>query len=90
MLRDHFVLGAALALIAPLLAFLAITNGLVTWVQHKPAILYAIALLINLLIARFYYGRELGKSAQGVILMTFIIVIFVVSSGQLSMETDSY
>ena len=88
--KDHFILGALLAMIAPLLAFASIATGLISLVEHKPAILYAIALLINLLLMRYYYGKGFSKSAQGIILMTFIIVIFVVSLGQLSMGTDSY
>lgn len=90
MKKDQFLLGAALALIAPLLAFLTLSSGMFTWVEHKPSILYVVALLVNLFIARIYYGRGLGKTAQGVIFVTFIIVIFVVSLGQLSMGTDSY
>lgn len=90
MKKDHFILGALLAIIAPLVAFAGITTGMISLVQHKPAILYAVALLFNLLLMRYYYKTGLSKSAQGIIFMTFIIVIFVVSLGHLSLGTDSY
>lgn len=88
--KDYFVFGTMLAIPAPLLAFVCISMGFTPFVEHKPTILYVMALLINLLLMRYYYGKGLSKTAQGIIFMTFIIVIFVVSMGQLNMGTNSY
>ena len=88
--KDYFVFGTMLAIPAPVLAFVSISMGVTPFVEHKPAILYAIALLVNLFLMRYYYGKGLSKTAQGIIFMTFIIVIFVVSMGQLNMGTDLY
>lgn len=75
MKKNNFYLGAFLGLIAPLFAYLLTINEL--FLADKPLAFFAVAGLVNLLIMRYFYHSHLSKSAQGVIISTFIALLIL-------------
>lgn len=71
--KDNLFFGILIGLIAPLIVFLMSRFNLTGIdVGSKNLSFYVIAALINLLLMRYYYRNEMGNSARGIILITFI------------------
>jgi len=73
--KDNLLWGLVLGIVFPGTAFFLISQGMGDIVNDNPYSLYALAALLNLLILRYYYHFRLTKTAQGVILTTFIIAM---------------
>jgi len=67
-------------MIFPVIAFLLVKGGMGNLINNKPFALYAVIVLLNLLIMRYFYHFRLTKSGQGVILITFLIAMFLLFS----------
>jgi len=75
-------------MVFPAIAFLLVkfyTQNL----MGNPYILYAIAALLNLLIMRYFYHFKLSQSAQGVILITFLIAMVLLFSGNFKIGANN-
>ena len=77
MKRDNLFFGSFLGMIAPVIAYLLTLFNMDSIINNKPLALYAIAVLLNLLLMRYFYHFKLSRSAQGVIFVTFIIALGV-------------
>lgn len=71
--KDNLFFGILLGLIAPIIAFV-MSRFNITGIDvgSKYLSFYVIAALINLLLMRYYYRNEMGNSARGIILITFL------------------
>jgi heme/copper-type cytochrome/quinol oxidase subunit 4 len=78
--RDHFLFGVVIGVILPLIAYLLTTyTGLQqTVADGKPAALYLLAGLGNLLLLRYFYKNGQELTAKGMMLTTFIGIITLV------------
>ncbi len=78
MKRNHILFGLLLGSIAPVLAYIVSYFNL-TGIDlgQKKMSFYVVAALINLLLLRYYYKSEMGNTASGIILITFIGAIGV-------------
>ena len=84
---DNLFFGAILGLIAPLIAFIMSRFNLtVIDVGDKSLSFYVVAALINLLLMRYYYRNEMGNSARGIILITFMgaMAVLFFSEGKIA------
>lgn len=82
MKKDNLFFGALLGLVAPLIAFIMSRFNLIGIdIGDKSLSFYVIAALINLLLMRYYYRNEMGASARGIILITFIGAMAVLFFG---------
>lgn len=82
MKKDNLFFGALLGSIAPIIAFVMSRFNLTGIdVGDKSLSFYVIAALINLLLMRYYYRNEMGNSARGIILITFIGAMAVLFFG---------
>lgn len=78
MKKDHLFFGILLGLIAPFIAFIMSRFNLTGIdIGNKNLSFYVIAALVNLLLMRYYYRNEMGNSARGIILITFIAAMAV-------------
>lgn len=76
--KDNLFFGILLGLIAPLIAFIMSRFNLTGIdIGSKNLSFYVIAALVNLLLMRYYYRNEMGNSARGIILITFIATMAV-------------
>lgn len=80
MQKDSFFIGTGIGLIAPILAYLAMTYTTLqqSFFADKPIALYVIAALINLIIVRFTYRAGKESVAKGVVLITFLVMILLI------------
>lgn len=82
-MRNNFLKGAGLGLIAPALAVLLTRFAqLPDFLAAKPLSLYVIAALINLLMVRYFYRNEQDLSGRGVVLVTFIGLLVLIVTGR--------
>lgn len=73
MKKDHLFIGFLLGLIAPVIAYVLSHYNLTgVDLSEKGLSFYVLAALVNVLIVRYFYRRERGNTASGVILITFI------------------
>ena len=73
MKKDNLFLGILLGMIAPIIAFLMSRYSLTgIEIGDKNLSFYTVAALLNLLLMRYYYRNEMGNTARGIILITFI------------------
>lgn len=79
-MRNNMILGTALGVIFPLLAYLATTFTSIqtSLFVHKPIALYIIAATINLIAVRFFYRNGKEATANGVVLATFLAMIVLI------------
>lgn len=78
MKKDNLFFGLAIGLVAPLLAHIITLYNLTGIdIGEKKLSFYVIAAMINLLLVRYYYRNEMGNSARGIILVTFIGALVV-------------
>lgn len=76
--KDNLFFGILLGLIAPLIAFIMSRFNLTGIdIGSKNLSFYVIAALVNLLLMRYYYRNEMGNSARGIILITFMATMAV-------------
>jgi hypothetical protein len=76
--KNNIVNGAVLASIFPGITWLVlgvILNNKVVFFD-KPAIPYLIAVAINLFLIRYLFKKRQDQTATGVILVTFMIMLF--------------
>jgi len=78
--RNHFLFGLVIGGILPLTAYLLTTyTGLQqTVAEGKPAALYLLAGLGNLLLLRYFYKKGHERTAKGMMLTTFTGIITLV------------
>ena len=50
-----------------------------------PMSLYVVAAAVNMLLVRFLYRGGLSRSAQGVVLVTFVALLFLIFTDKLSL-----
>ena len=81
--KDNLVWGLILGVIFPGTAFLLIQSGMGNIINNNPHTLYGLAALLNLLVLRYYYHFKLTKTAQGVILTTFILAMILAFGSKL-------
>ncbi len=73
MKKNNLLFGILLGLIAPVIALILGEFNLTGIdIGSKNLSFYVIAALINLLLMRYYYRNEMGNSARGIILITFV------------------
>lgn len=75
--NNNLYLGIALGLIFPAISWLLfgyLYKGVV--IMHKPAIPYLVAIALNLAIMKFI-GQQRNKTAQGIMLSTFLFMIII-------------
>lgn len=79
-MKNNIVLGMALGVIFPLLAYLATTFTTIqtSLFVYKPIALYVIAATINLIAVRFLYRNGKEATANGVVLATFLAMIVLI------------
>jgi len=76
--KDNFGTGGFIGLVFPTLAFVLEELLRIDFrFQKKEHLLYIAAILINLLMLRYFYGRGLEKTSRGIILSTIISLLFV-------------
>jgi hypothetical protein len=78
--KDNLYFGILVGLIFPVIAFTLVKFGMGNLINNKPFALYGFVALLNLLIMRYFYHFRLSKSGQGVILVTFFILMFLLFS----------
>lgn len=83
MKKDNFILGSILGAIAPVIVYLLIHFNMGNLINNKPFTLYGIAVVLNLLMTRYFFYLQLTRNAQGIILITFIITMVLLFSGSL-------
>lgn len=74
--KNNIAVGALLGLILPLLAYFiaeVIFKDQIT--PSKPGVPYLIAIAVNLLLARFSFKSETDKTATGILIITFLVLI---------------
>ena len=76
--RDNLFFGILIGSIAPLVAFI-MTHFNLTGIDigNKSLSFYALGAILNLILMRYYYRKELGNTAGGIILVTFIGALLV-------------
>lgn len=62
-------------IVFPAIAYLLTSSPLQAWVSDKPLGFYAVAALVNLILVRYLYRNNGEKTAQGIILITFVAVL---------------
>jgi len=76
--KNNMLTGVLAALIFPAIAFgaayLLKYNELII---NKPALPYFVAIALNLLLLRFCLKRDMGETAKGVILATFVFMVLL-------------
>lgn len=79
-MKNNFVLGVALGIIFPLLAYFVTTFTTIqtSLFAHKPIVLYVVAATINLVAVRFLYRKGKEATANGVVLATFLAMIILI------------
>ena len=79
-MKNNLFLGLVLGLIFPLLAQLLVlfTSVQTSLFAHKPIAIYVIAATLNLIAVRFLYRGGKEKTANGVILATFLAMIVLI------------
>ncbi|MGJ1266279.1 hypothetical protein ACR78F_00500 [Sphingobacterium spiritivorum] len=80
MQKNNFLIGIALGIIAPLIAYLLTTyTALETMLAaNKPAALYVIAGLANLVMLRYFYRNDKEQTARGIMLVTFAGTVILI------------
>ncbi len=74
--KNNYAFGALLGLILPLLAyFLAEVIFKDQLMPAKPGVPYLIAIAANLFLVRFSFKSEADKTATGILLITFLVLI---------------
>lgn len=78
--RNNFFLGALLACLPPVIAWLlcAVTLKNEAVIMEKPAAPYLIALCINLLILRYYARKHFDATTRGIMVVTFAFMLLTV------------
>lgn len=76
--RDNLLFGILIGSISPFIAFI-MTQFNLTGIDigNKSLSFYAFGAILNLIMMRYYYRKELGNTAGGIILITFICAILV-------------
>lgn len=86
MKKDNFIIGSIIGAIAPIIVYLLIQFNIGNFINNKPFALYGLAVLLNLLIMRYFFHFELTRSAQGIIFITFVITMVLLFSGSFKIE----
>ncbi|WP_262248892.1 hypothetical protein [Parapedobacter soli] len=77
MQQNSFFWGGVLGAITPTVACLLKVFSPLGATMH-PLSLYVIAAVVNLLLIRFFYRRELDRTARGLLLVTFVALLFLI------------
>jgi len=85
-MKNNLLLGFGLGIIAPLVAFLLMqySNVQMQLFPDKPTGLYVIAAAINLVGCWFCYKKEMDKVGNGLVLATFIGMMILVLTKNIS------
>lgn len=77
---NNFVLGVAIGLLFPMVSYLLTTYTELQQVvaPGKPAAIYLVAGLGNLLLLRYFYRNDGERTAKGIMLTTFIGILALV------------
>ena len=75
--QNTMLMGILLALPFPFIAWVAayLLRNNADIIINKPALPYIIAIALNLLLLRFVIKKDLDKTARGIMLATFVIMI---------------
>jgi len=82
--KNSLLMGVLTALLFPAIAWMvAYYFKTSSFVINKPALPYVLALALNLLLLRFTVKKDLNKTAQGIMLATFVfmVVLFMFKVG---------
>ncbi|TSD67886.1 stationary phase survival protein SurE [Inquilinus sp. KBS0705] len=75
--KNSIVAGLLIGCIMPALAWLVFNfilhNDAI--IMDKPGVPYLIAVGLNLLILRYVFKKDLGETAKGVMIITFVVMI---------------
>ncbi|HEY4324366.1 MAG TPA: hypothetical protein VGN20_10275 [Mucilaginibacter sp.] len=75
---NNVIYGVLIGLIFPVIAliaeFLLKAN---TYLINRPAVPYFVAIAFNLIMLRIFLKRDVGKTLRGIMLVTFIFMLFV-------------
>lgn len=78
MKKNNFYLGIVIGAVLPAVAWVLFNYCYKNLVlMHKPAIPYLVAVAINLLLIRFFHHAQADKTSRGIMLITFIFLIFI-------------
>jgi len=81
---NSFFLGLLLGAFGPVAARLLKAFTPLGTTMH-PLSLYVIAAVVNILLVRFFYRRALERSAQGVLMITFVALLLLIFIEKLSL-----
>nr|WP_307876445.1 hypothetical protein [Parapedobacter lycopersici] len=79
------MLGCAIGLIFPVIAYLLTASSAMAWLSNKPLGYYGVAGLINLALVRYGYRNNSEKTAQGIILVTFAAVLALLMTQKITL-----
>ena len=76
--RNSFVVGALMALVAPVLAFAAayLLKGNL-YLINKPALPYFVAIAVNMVLMRVLAKKDIPNTIRGIIITTFVVMVVV-------------
>ncbi|TCK85816.1 hypothetical protein C8N28_1133 [Albibacterium bauzanense] len=83
---NNFIIGSVIGAVVPMIVYLLIQFNSGNFINNKPFALYGLAVLLNLLIMRYFFHFELTRSAQGVIFITFVITMALLFSGSFKID----
>lgn len=83
--QNSIFTGVLIGMLAPIVAYLVdtYTNLQATFFAEKPIALYVLAALVNLIIIRFTYRSGKDALAKGVVLITFLAMLFLIFATKL-------
>ncbi|MFD1769300.1 hypothetical protein [Sphingobacterium suaedae] len=87
-MKNSFWLGMAIGVCAPAVAYLVMVyTDLSYHVSTKPALIYAVAAAVNLILVRFFYraAQDQRRTANGIVFVTFLAMVLFLYFHKLSM-----
>ena len=84
MVKNSFGLGCALGCVCPTIAYVLVAFSALAWTNGNPLGVYAVAALLNLVLVRYMYRNDGEKTAQGIILITFVALLILLTTRQIT------
>jgi hypothetical protein len=75
--KNNIQTGILIGLILPILSVLILELGFKEWVYSKRGIPYFVVVAVNLVILRILAGKKQERTAQGMMIVTFVFMALV-------------
>ncbi|UKJ06970.1 hypothetical protein [Solitalea lacus] len=76
--KDNFLLGLGLGAIIPALTFFLVEFiHLGDKLGIRDSSVYLLGMIVNLLLVRYYFKKEINNTGKGVFLVSFVVVLAV-------------